>query len=221
MSELVDFRQLLTWLTTSLYMAVFVGVLIDATGIPFPGRLLLIAAGALSRTDHAALAWVIAIAAAAAVAMDLAWYIAGRWSAERVLALYRKLPGWRRGRDDDPPEYFARYGAATIPIGRFFLSVRVIAWPVAAARGVGYAKFIALDVLAAALWASLWVGLGAVVGTGWVAAAETASIWMLLAGVVILLVFLGLVWIYVRRARARRSSRGGRRRGDAVIATSR
>src|SRR5256885_4084672 len=35
------------WLLQHTYLVVFVGALIDATGIPFPGRLILVAAGAL------------------------------------------------------------------------------------------------------------------------------------------------------------------------------
>jgi membrane protein DedA with SNARE-associated domain len=139
-----------------------------------------------------------------------------------VLGVYQKLPGWRRGGNDDPADYFARYGAATILIGRFFTSVRVFAWPVAAARGVGYGQFVTLDVVAAALWASLWVGLGAAVGTGWVTVAERASVWTLVAWVLILIPFLGGVAMYVRqRARRGSASRTRERAGDAPVVTSR
>src|SRR2546421_12107123 len=36
------------WLLQHTYLVVFVGALIDATGIPFPGRLILVAAGAFA-----------------------------------------------------------------------------------------------------------------------------------------------------------------------------
>jgi len=36
------------WFLTHTYLVVFVGALIDSTGIPFPGRLILVAAGAFS-----------------------------------------------------------------------------------------------------------------------------------------------------------------------------
>lgn len=178
-------EQGLDWLNTYTFTVVFIGVLIDASGLPFPGRLLLVAAGALTRWDYSDLAWVIALAAAAAMLMDLAWYVLARWGGDRVIALYRKLPGWRgRRRRGDPSaaDYFARYGAATIPLGRFFATVRAFAWPMAATRGVGYAQFLALDLVAAVAWAALWVLLGASVGAGWRAAAESAGTWMLLAG---------------------------------------
>jgi membrane protein DedA with SNARE-associated domain len=120
-----------------------------------------------------------------------------------VLALYRKLPGWRgRRRADSTTDYFARYGAATIPLGRFFTSVRAFAWPVAAARGIGYAKFFALDVPSALLWAALWILLGASVGSGWRAAAETAGAWLAIGGVVVLAGAAALVAMHLRRRRA-------------------
>lgn len=87
--------QALEWLGAYTYAVVFVGMLIDASGLPFPGRLLLVAAGALNRTEYGTLLGVIALAVAAAMVMDLAWYVAGRRGGERVIAFYRKLPGWR------------------------------------------------------------------------------------------------------------------------------
>ena len=178
----------LEWLTAYTFVVVFIGVLIDATGVPFPGRLLLVAAGAMTRGRWVSLAVIITLAVAAAMAMDSAWYLAGRRGGDRVMALYRKLPGWpgRRGRRRDDPmtEIVERYGAATIPIGRFVLSVRALAWPLVATRGVGYGKFLLLDLAAAIAWASLWVLLGATVGSGWAAAAETAGGWMVFGGVV-------------------------------------
>jgi membrane protein DedA with SNARE-associated domain len=121
---------------------------------------------------------VIGLGALAAMLMDQVWYLAAARAGDRVLALLRRLAGSARIEDDDAVDYFARYGAATILVGRFFTSVRVLAWPVTAARGIGYPKFFVLDVFAATAWTTLWVGLGWLVGERWASAAEKAGIWL-------------------------------------------
>ena len=52
------------------YLVVFVGALIDATGLPFPGRLLLAGAGAYAAAGNASLGAFIALAALGAMLAD-------------------------------------------------------------------------------------------------------------------------------------------------------
>jgi membrane protein DedA with SNARE-associated domain len=199
-------RSILGWLAANTYIVVFVGTLIDASGVPFPGRLLLVAAGALAGPGRRSLVAIIALAAAAAVLMDHAWYLAGRWGGERLLRLGRRVTGRAVADSEGARRYFARYGAATIVLGRFFTSVRVIAWPVAAAHGVGYPTFLALDLGAAGLWASLWVVLGWMAGERWESAATTAGPWLTLFGVVFVVAM--VLPVAVRLHRRRRGRRG-------------
>ena len=63
------------------------------------------------------------------------------------------MTGWAVVDSEIARDYFVRYGVATIVLGRFFTSVRAIAWPAAAAHGVGYPMFLMLDIAAAGLWA--------------------------------------------------------------------
>lgn len=166
------------WLGAYTYWVVFVGTLIDASGVPFPGRLLLVAAGAFAGTGDRSVVAVIVLGMVAAMVMDHVWYLAGSWGSERVLGLYRRVSGSSVADSDAARDYFTRYGAATIVVGRFFTSVRALAWPVAAAHGIRYPTFLVLDVLAAGLWSSLWVLLGWIVGERWASAAETAGVWL-------------------------------------------
>jgi membrane protein DedA with SNARE-associated domain len=192
------------WLGAYTYPVVFVGTLIDASGIPFPGRLLLVAAGAIAGTGRRSVVAVIVLGAIAASLMDHVWYLAGVWSSGRMLRLSRRLARWSGAGSDEARDYFTRYGAATILIGRFFTTARALAWPLAAAHGVGYAKFLALDLVAAAMWASLWVSLGWIVGERWASAAETAGVWLAIAGALVLVVAAAPLATRVWRRRARR-----------------
>ena len=209
----LDAALIWEWLAAYTYPVVFVGTLIDASGLPFPGRLLLVAAGAVAGTSDRSVVATIALGMVAAMLMDHAWYLAGAWNSERLLRLCRRLTGWSLGDSEVAREYFERYGAATIVVGRFFTSVRALAWPVAATHGVGYLTFLLLDLVAAGLWTTLWVGLGWMVGERWAGAAETAGIWVAIVGAVLFVVALAPIAMRLyRRRRARR--RPGHRSGS-------
>jgi undecaprenyl-diphosphatase len=181
---------------------VFVGTLVDASGLPFPGRLLLVGAGALAGDGRRSLVGIIALSALAAMAMDHVWYLAGRCGRTKVLGVYRRLAG--ASVEKEAADYFKRYGAATIVLGRFFTSVRALAWPVASTHGIGYPKFLIVDFLAAAAWASLWVLLGWVVGERWRAVAERTGVWLVVAGVAAAVAVVAPLVMRLRRRRARR-----------------
>ena len=202
----------LGWLGSHTYAIVFIGTLIDASGVPFPGRLLLIAAGALASPGRRSLVAIIALSAVAAVMMDHVWYLAGVWGGARLLRTFRRMTGWSAADAEAARAYFTRYGAATIVLGRFFTSVRAIAWPMASSHGIGYPTFLALDLGAAALWASLWVLLGWMVGERWQDAAKTTGLWLALAGGIVLVVtLLPFATRFYRRRRARRRGSSSRR----------
>jgi membrane protein DedA with SNARE-associated domain len=209
MSALADWiasSGALQWLVAYTYIVVFLGTLVDASGVPFPGRLLLAAAGALAATGRRSVVAIIVVAAVAAMVMDHIWYVAGARGSTGVLRLYRRLAG--HADDDEAAEYAGRYGAATIVLGRFFTSLRALAWPLAATRGVRYPKFFVLDLFAAILWASVWVLLGWIVAERWRSAAATVGPWLGVAGIIVLAVVLTPVLTRVVRRHRRR--RGGR-----------
>lgn len=193
-------------LAAHLYPVVFFGALVDASGIPFPGRLLLIAAGALSHAGQGHLAVVIGLTMIAAMTMDHAWYFASRASSQRLLGLYRRLTGFSGRRGDPVIDYFVRYGAATIVLGRFSTAVRALAWPAAASHGIGYVKFLLLDLVGAGVWASLWVGLGWSVGLGWRSAGDAAGAWVMAGTALLVAVAAAPLVIHLWRRRAARGS---------------
>jgi undecaprenyl-diphosphatase len=193
---------LLRWMAVYTYPIVFVGTLVDASGLPFPGRLLLVAAGAAAAAGHASVVMVIALSAAAAMTMDHLWYLAARRGGGRLARLLQRLTPSRRRRRLFAGDDWARLGAATIVLGRFFTSLRIVAWPLAATQGLGYARFLALDLLGAVTWAATWVLLGWVVGARWRPIAESAGGWLAVAGGALLVA--ASVAIAVRVLRRRR-----------------
>ena len=178
------------WLLSHTYLVVFFGALIDSTGIPFPGRLILVAAGAFAHRGDVNPAVVVLLGAAGVAITDHFWYFTGSLGLDRVVRAFCR---WTLNSElckRRTADWFDRYGALTIVLGRFFAGVRLLAWPLARPHGVGYPTFLLFDAIGSLLWSAVWVGLGWFLGehalevageAGWVGLAMAG------AGVVIAL----------------------------------
>jgi membrane protein DedA with SNARE-associated domain len=152
-------------LPANVYVLVVVAAALDATALPFPGRLVLAGAGAFAAAGGAHLTLLLALGTLAVLAVDHLWYFAGSIAEGPVL----RLVTWVTTRSTraacrTAQEYFERWGGLTFVVGRFVAIVRIVAWPLARATGIAYVRFLVLDLLAAALWTATWVGLGFVLG---------------------------------------------------------
>src|SRR5258706_5416212 len=123
------------------YLGLFLAALIDATGFPFPGRVLLVTAGAAMATDWSQVALLTAAGALGAVVGDHLWYAAGRLgAADRLTALYCKLSLASGRCEARARSRFDRFGALAIVIGRFVAG----GWGFAAPRAAGAGPYLSL-----------------------------------------------------------------------------
>jgi membrane protein DedA with SNARE-associated domain len=169
----------LTFLVDHLYVVAFLVALIDSTGLPFPGRLLVVAAGAFS-ADAPDATWVILFAAAGAVIGDHALYLLGWLGGDKLLSLYCR---WTMGSGRclaKTRDYFHRFGAVTILIGRFVAGVRIFAAALAGSGAIRYHHFLVFDALGALVWATAFVLLGYLFGDVGVAIMERYGVTLLI-----------------------------------------
>ena len=73
------------------YLALFVLIFADQAGLPFPGEVMLLGAGALGRHGTLGLPGAFALAVAASLLADLLWYWLGRRHGARVLGFLCRL----------------------------------------------------------------------------------------------------------------------------------
>jgi membrane protein DedA with SNARE-associated domain len=171
-------RPYLTFLVDHLYLVAFLVAVIDSSGLPFPGRLLVIAAGAFSAGAPDA-TWVILVAAAGAVIGDHALYLLGWLGGDKVLSLYCR---WTMGSGRclaKTRDYFHRFGAVTILIGRFVAGVRIFAAALAGSGAIRYHQFLVFDALGGLVWATAFVLLGYLFGDVGMAMMERYGITLL------------------------------------------
>jgi len=141
-------------------LLVFLWVLVEQAGIPLPAPPLLVTAGALAQEGAWRAEWVVAIAVAACLIADHAWFIAGRMRGRALLAGICRLslsPDTCVRKTDD---LLGRHGANVLLIAKFLPGVSAVAIPTAAAMGLSYWRFLLFDTAGALAWSAAYVGGG-------------------------------------------------------------
>jgi len=156
------------WLREHLYAVVLAGAIVDAVGIPFPGRIVLITAGSVSgaateQGDRAAI--VIALATVGMVAGDHVWFFLGRVYGRRLFHAYGRLMRLSEAKIQAADRILRRFGGLALVIARLAATLRLLSVPLAVSRGMSYRRFLAFDLIGALAWSAGFVSLGWVAGT--------------------------------------------------------
>jgi len=196
------------------YLGLFLAALIDATGFPFPGRVLLVTAGAAMATDWSQVALLTAAGALGAVVGDHLWYAAGRLgAADRLTALYCKLSLASGRCEARTRSRFDRFGALAIVIGRFVAGVRLFATPMAGGGAISYPRFLLFELIGGIVWAGCFVALGYALGAPARALLERHGWGVALAAFAVLTLAGPAAIVLARLARRRRHGPAGAARG--------
>lgn len=150
---------LIVFLIPHLYVTVFLTSIVDATGVPFPGRLILIFAGAFAST-RPEIALVIVAAAVGLVIGDHVLYLAGARGGTALLALYCRLTLGSELCIENTLKYFRRFGPAAILLGRYSTGVRLFAAILSGSGHIAYHRFVVYDLIGSLIYATLWTVLG-------------------------------------------------------------
>jgi membrane protein DedA with SNARE-associated domain len=142
------------------YELLFLGVLADQLAIPVPTIPLLLAAGALVGAGRLNAVATLAVAIAASLVGDSAFYGLGRRYGRRFLGFLCRVT-LQSGRCVDRAERFAsRYGAWGLLVQRWLPGLATIVSPVLGVSAMPFARFILLDAVGTTVWTGLLVGLG-------------------------------------------------------------
>ena len=131
---------------------VFLNVLLDQLGLPVPAVPTLVIAGALAADHKLPAAPLYALAVAACVLGDSAWYLAGRIYGGRVMSLLCRIsltPDWCVSQTQAS---FERWGAKALIFAKFVPGLSIMAPPLAGAVGMGFPRFVGFSILSGALW---------------------------------------------------------------------
>jgi membrane protein DedA with SNARE-associated domain len=149
------------------YPAAALGILVESTGIPFPGELTLVAVAAYAGAGHLNIVLVIILAAVGAVAGGDLGYLIGRRGGrpfiEKLLSMFRLEVAHLAQAE----MFFAHHGDKTILVGRFILGLRSWASVFAGVAHMPFGRFQLYSVLGAVPWAVTWGVVGYLLGNNW------------------------------------------------------
>jgi membrane protein DedA with SNARE-associated domain len=160
----VDFVQShLDFLLRHVLVVVFASFLVEAAGIPFPSRILLLVAGTFA-VDVREVAALVAVGTAGSLIGDHVPYLAGALTGPRILSFYCWITLGSAACVEKTVGYFRRFGAHAVLLSRFSASVRLFASALSGCGHIRYWKFITFDLVGTVIYTALWATVGYFVG---------------------------------------------------------
>ena len=149
-------EMLITWIVAYGPAVLAVSLLLGAVGLPLPGTLLVLTAGALVRQGLLDPVSALALALLAVVAGDVVGYAIGRVAAPRIRGRLQGTPGWQRAENT-----LNRRGGAAVFFTRWFLTPLAVPTNLIAGSGrYPVSKYVTFDVAGELLWLVLFGGIG-------------------------------------------------------------
>ena len=186
------------------YPILFAALFAHQLGLPVPGPLFLLAAGALAAAGKLSLVAALVLAIIAAVLGDWPWYEAGRRHGDRVLHFIHRLARDPDAHDRRAKETFARYGPPILVIAKFVPGLDAVTPPLAGISRTSRIRFLGLDAVGAGLYSCTYAALGYVFSHH----LERVAAYAGRAGTVLAgLALVGILLYTVRRYRFTRESR--------------
>src|ERR1700690_4407669 len=142
------------------YSFLFGAMFAHQIGLPVPGPLFLLAAGALAASGKLGVVPALGVAISACVLADWIWYEAGRCRGDKVLHFIHRLARDPDAHDRRAKEIFARYGPPLLVLAKFVPGLDAVTPPLAGTSRTCRIRFLAFDAVGAGLYSGAYAGLG-------------------------------------------------------------
>jgi len=209
LAALISVQTLENILSVVGYPAVTLFIMIESSGIPFPGETMLLVASFFAATDpslHLSIPIVIACAALGAIVGDNLGYLAGRTGGRALALRFGKYIFLKPEHLDYAERFFEKHGDKTVFFGRFVAVLRAWAAFLAGINHMRWRKFLIYNAAGGILWATIYGTLGFIAGRFFhdnFATVERIARDIGLIGAVIVVAFAVTAFILLRRRRKR------------------
>lgn len=139
---------------------VFATVLIEQLGVPIPAYPVLIVTGAVSARGDYSIAAILAVAVAASVVADLAWYWAGTRFGRRVLRIMCRISLSPDSCVRQTESIYQKWGAPSLMVAKFVPGFAAVATSMAGIVRTRLGAFVLFDAIGALLWVAVGVLIG-------------------------------------------------------------
>lgn len=156
LAALISLQTLLNALHVLGYPAVIIFVMIESSGIPFPGETMLLLAAFYAAVSHQLqIPIVIACAALGAIVGDNIGYYIGRTGGRALITRYGKYVHIKPEHLDRAEKFFVKHGNKTVFFGRFIAVLRAWAAFLAGVNKMPWHIFLIYNAAGGILWATL------------------------------------------------------------------
>jgi membrane protein DedA with SNARE-associated domain len=139
------------------YAAVFLFVMIESLGVPFPGETMVITAALYAGHTHNLSVWVIwLVASAGAIIGDNIGYAIGFWGGFRLLIRYGPKVRLNEAKVKVGILMFDRYGGRVVFFGRFISILRTYAAFLAGTNHMHWRRFFLFNASGGIIWAAIY-----------------------------------------------------------------
>jgi membrane protein DedA with SNARE-associated domain len=146
------------------YGAVFLGILLENTGIPVPGETITLVGGFLAGSDELNYWFVLASATAGAVIGDNFGYWLGAYGGWSLITRIGRVFKIQEEQLLTVREQFSKNAASAVFWGRFVALLRIFAGPLAGIAKMPYPKFFLYNFAGAVTWAAITVSAAYFIG---------------------------------------------------------
>jgi membrane protein DedA with SNARE-associated domain len=153
-------NDLLSLITRHGYVLIFVIVLGEASGLPLPAALTLIAGGAAVAAHVLNAPLLLVLAVAAMLAGDSLLFVAGRKMGWRLLAFLCRVSVNPETCILRGAESFYKRGRATLLVAKFIPGVNTMAAPLAGSMNMRFGQFFQFDLAGASLYIVTYLAVG-------------------------------------------------------------
>ena len=153
-------NTLVQWLAAYGLGFLFLNVLAEQVGLPVPAYPVLVVTGALSVEGRSSAWALVAVAVAACLIADLAWYAAGRRYGSKVLRTICRLSISPDSCVRQTESLFERWGIWSLLVAKFVPGFGTLATALSGNMRLPLAAFLCVDALGATLYAGIGIGIG-------------------------------------------------------------
>jgi len=139
---------------------VFVCVLLDQGGLPFPSYAPMIVTAALATDHNESLLPVLLVATGAALIADIAWFAGGRKFGNQLLRLMCRVSLSPDSCVGLTRRIYVRWGAPSLILAKYIPGFAAVSTTLAGEAGTSWRRFIIYDSIGSALWAAGAIALG-------------------------------------------------------------
>jgi membrane protein DedA with SNARE-associated domain len=161
LAALISLETLRNALSTLGYPAVALFIMIESSGIPFPGETMLLLASFYAAVDqHLQIPLVIVCAALGAIVGDNIGYTVGRTGGYALVRRFGRFVFLKEEHLERAERFFAKHGDKTVFFGRFVAVLRAWAAFLAGVNRMPWPAFLIYNAAGGILWATIYGCLG-------------------------------------------------------------